>query len=411
MYNYARAYVKKDNHWDTEDVSNVTLQSLLSTYQNVRIIATFDTETAERGIDFKNNRTALSIADKSETVTDWLASLSEDTVVIDNTKVTFSEVQSVKHWNLYDLPVKVSGANAKFGEGQPIPNGMKTDLKIVSEVPEPQELSTKNIANNMLIALNGRVCKMSLIDGNAYAIDAYNKTVDGSNILSAIDFTDVGGLKQVDILEEMVTPIAQNADDVAMNRQRVVIDIGEAVPGSTPILILDGYLHILDGSYKRLGGTKLRVDINLTVAKQRASKHKQFNHDYIDSANLDYEGVDGSTFDVVKFMHQTDTFFAFVLTEDLCIFRERLTDTGTWGGYEHYRAPKGIIVSENFEYMPHTFEEVSAEHLSISVGDNEKNWAFWNTVNFNHNSKFGANAHTWPKTEFKKAYAFEMYTF
>lgn len=412
MYNYKRAYVKENFHWKELNVSSLTLVVILNKYQNVRIIATHGTETMERGIDLKNNRYVLSKSDKSQTVTAWLTTLVEAEVVHDNVKVTFNSVRCVKHWNLFDLPVKVTGANARFGEGVPIPVGMTTDLMITSNVEnEANELSTKNIAKNMLIAINGRVCKMDLVDGRAFAIDAYNKVSSNANVLSAIDFTDVGGLTQVNITEDMVTVIPQSPEEISMKRQRVTIELSEEVSGTTPILILDGYLHILDGSIKRVSGKLLEVTVRLDVALIRAGRHKAYVHDFVDNASLGGGGIDGNTFDVSKFLHQTDTFIAFVHNEDLCLFKEQLQQTKTLGGYEHYRAPKGIIVTDQMEYVPHIYEEVSATHLSISIGENIYDSSFVRDFNFNPASKFGDNRMNTKVRKYKKAYALEIYTF
>lgn len=410
MFNYVRAYVKNNNHWTEEDISTRTLVDLQSSYQNVRIIATYDVETSERGIDFKNNRYVLSRSDKTQDVTTWLAGLDPDMVSHDNTKVTFNEVQSVKHWNLYDLPVKITGANAKFGLGVPIPKGMTRDLELSSDVDDALEFSTVNISKNMLIAINGRICKMSSIDGRAFALDAYNKMDEGSNVMSAIDFTDVGGLQQVDITEDMVSEIIPTTLDNDMQRVRVTVDLPDISFDTTAILVMDGHLHVLDGSYKRLND-KMVINVNIPLALKRASRFKNFNHDFVASANVREKGIDGSTFDVKKYMHQTDTFIAFVNTNDLCIFKEPIQQTQTYGGYEHYRAPKGIVVSEEFEYMPHIFQEASAEHLAIVVADNIINRDIFKTSKFDPARPFANNKHTLIERKYKKAYIFEMYTF
>lgn len=412
MFNYIRAYVKKDNHWSQEDVSTRMLNDLLSAYQNVRLVVTYDTENAERGIDLKKNRYAMSTADKTNDVLTWLTVVDIDHLVFDNTKVSFNEVRSVKHWNLFDLPVKVEGANAKFGEGQPIPVGMKTDLKITSTAEQSSEISTRNIAKNMLIAINGRICKIDYVNDDGYIIDAYNKTYDGGNILSAIDFTDVGGLTQVNINEDMVDVMIRTPLDIDLKRTRCTVDIPPEIDGNvTPILVMDGHLHALDGNYKRLGLDKMLININLELAVKRASRFKQYNHTFVDSANVRESGIDGSSFDPKAYLHQTDSFIAFVHTNELCIFKEPLQQTQTYGGYEHYRAPKGIIVSEEFEYMPHIYQEVSAEHLAINVDYNLMNTNFFRRDDFDFQSRFANNKHTMRKRTYKKAYAFEMYVF
>lgn len=412
MYTYIKAYVKLDNHWREKDVSAETLLFVTNSYQNTRLVCTIVGETAERCIDFRGNRYALSMADNTQTITAWLSALDPATVSHDNTAVSFNQIQCVKHFDLFDLPVTVSKGNINYGVDVPIPVGMDKDLQIVSKANDKTELSTANLAKNCLFALNGRICITSFDTGRAFIVDARDKVAaTGGNVLSVIDFTDVGGLTQVNITADMVDAYVRNDKDISMKRQRVLINLPKAYLGTTPILVLDGHLHILDGSYRRKDGNKLFIDINLEHLMKRASQYKQTNHTYVNSANVREKGVDGKTFDVKKFLDQTDSFIAFVHTEELCLFKEPLQQTGLYGGYEHYRAPKGIVVSERMEYMPHRYEEVSAEHLSITVGDNVRRPFFFDGTGFDFQSKFADNTFTTARREYKKAYALEMYTF
>lgn len=410
MLNYIRAYVKKDNHWREEDISNRTILELKSNYQNVLVVATYNTETTERGIDFNNNRYALSTAVGTDTLNDWIQSVNVETLIFDFNRVSFNSVKCIRHRNLDDMPVKVEGANSLLGEDVPIPIGMKKDLMITSSSAEYTEFSTENISRNMLLAINGRICKTDYVDGRTFVLDAFNKVWDGGNVISAIDFTDVGGLEQSNITSDMVKVVPQSPTDISMNRQRCVVDIPEVIGVDvTPIIVLDGYLHILDGTYKRLSKDKMLINVNIELALKRASKFKQIEHLFVDYANVRHKGIDGSSFDVLKYLDETDSFMVFVKSSDLCIYREPLQQTNTYGGYEHYRAPKGIIISEEYEYMPHIYQEASEEHVAISVMDNRESTNIFKKQLFDITSGFSDNKHTNIKPKYKKAYALEIY--
>lgn len=412
MYAIVKCYVKSNYVWSEKDISAETLTSIIADYQSVRVTTLFTGDTVNSAFTFNQNIKALEEADKSLTLTAWLATFTTATLIGGPAPRGLSDSTAVDFYDFYDLPVTVERSNIGYGEGQKIPTGLSTDIRFKSNAPSYDERATANINKNMLIVLNGRIVDTSMVDNWCYIIDGVTRLNDeNSTTISAWDFTDIGGLTKHPLTVDNLRLIPRTPIDIVRNVSRVVATVETSMLGTVPMVIMDGNAHVMDGCYKELSTTEMLITVNHQTAITRALSRPHYNLGYIDAANVRGEGVVIDTFDAVKYLAQTDSFIAAINNDDIAFNTEKLTDTGVIGEYTHYRSPKGIIRFEDYTIAPYKISDYSEVGVAISTIDNIRMPLAADTVGWKALTSIGEGGVTSKKRRLMGAYAFDIYMF
>lgn len=412
MYIYKRAYVKLNWEWEEVDISSLVTQDVIDKYQDVKIIATIGTETAERGIRFKDNKGPLSLSDRTDDITTWLANMSSDNIKEEFVKKNWADVEYVKFVSISDYPIMIKAGNIGYAEGVPIPAGMSKDIMFKTDNISTDRYSTANIAKNMMFTLNGKVLQTEYRNEKVYAIDGVKRTFSTkANNFHIIDFTDVGGLTKHNISEGMVKVVDRSPKDITNGITRCLVTLPTVIGNTTPILVLDGYLHILDGTYETYDANKILISINHRTALTRAATNTRFPHSYVDASNVRLGGVYISSFRAMDFLSQSDSFIALIHTDRLSIRKETLGRTDIIGGYTHNRATEGMVFGEAGDLMPYHHNFANENFVCLAVGDNRRKYYLWDTQEFTDIVSLVDNEERTRREEYQHAYIKELYTF
>lgn len=372
MFNFVRSYVKKGLEWSSKDIRNEALSDILVNYANARIVVTWDTEPQEFSFTTKANRESVGLGITTNSLSQWLLTLPQDALVLGGAPAGLGSAQYVRYYEPWDIEtVKVETTNLNYGEGKVIPKGRRVDIRLQTQHEGLDYRTTANLAKNCLMVVNGRIVQTHYQAEWWYGLTAGESLLkEDRNDIGLLDFTAVGGIEITPITPDNATTVVRTLSDQLRHITRVKLSMPKPMTGRTPILVVDGHIHILDGTYREVSKYNLLVEVDHSVAIQRARKRAGEALGYVQSANVRENSVNNATFDAGKYLAETDSFVVMVNTDDLSLHKERIPTTNIYGTLRHYRAPEGLVVYENRQIAHYRVTDYNEHVVSISVGDN-----------------------------------------
>jgi hypothetical protein len=416
MYTINTCFVKKDFEWDVAAIEFERIELLLADYQRIRVVVDYNYQgvSTQKMIDLTDNKGLISPTDRKRSLTEWITSLKNDSLVGVTDPIYPASAKSVMMRDSFFYQLKIDVGNHKFGPGNTLPYGEDKDLIITSN-PKVKTFDKRHVVHlkdNALFCVNGQICRHYWNYDQIYLIDGHRK-INGTrdNVISVIDFTDIGGFDIVDLKDSNVKVAPQSTTDKKLQRTRAIVTLPKVVSGYTPILVLDGQMHILDGSYKIVADNQILINIDHMAAIKKALRYPFNRLDWLDPANVLLTGIRADHFYTQEFLTQTDSFIVMVKTSELSLKRESMSPTGLHGCYTHYRMPKGIMFFEDYTLAPYMTDGHTQYTVSLQTIDNRRmNWALWSQTN---NSKvLPTTTHTERgKAPLMDAFVIELYVF
>lgn len=372
MFNFVRSYVKIGLEWSAKDIRNEPLTQILSSYANARIVVTWDAEPQEYSFRINDNRDTIGLGITTNSLDQFLQTLQRDALVLGGAPGGLGSASYVRYYEPWDLAtVNVETTNVGYGEGKEIPVGRRVDVRMQTQYSDVDHRSTKNIAKNSLMVVNGRVVQTHYQDGWWYGLTAGESLLkEDRNDIGILDFAAVGGIEITPVTADNATTIIRTLSDQMRHITRVKISMDRPMTGRTPILVMDGHIHVLDGVYDEVSANHLLVEVDHSVAIQRARKRSGEKLGYVQSANVRENAVNNATFNAAEYMATTDTFIVMVDTDDLSLHAERIPTTNIYGTMRHYRSPEGLVVFENRQISHYRVTDYNEHVVNVSVGDN-----------------------------------------
>lgn len=410
MYTLKKSYIKKDFGWSEKDISSETLATVLK-YQNARITIQWDTEPAKDF--FTNVNTELLYGhEMTKLFSVWLGEQTKGSLKTTKKARGLVEANVVKFINLDQYEVTAEVGNIRYGDGVAIPVGLDTDIKFTNQLPDYDERSIANITKNCLAVVNGSIYTMAKNGKWGYIMGGNEALrLEKENIISLIDFTSVGGIDTIPIDKTTTKVLDRTKDDIARNITRVRITSSKPITDCTPLLVLDGYLHVLDGSYKEVSATEMVVEVNHIRSLFRAAQKPRFSRNWVSPANLRQFGMNLKTFDIVGYLAATESFMVLVCSADLCMHREPVTPTDINGIYSHYRAPMGIMYFDDMTLAPYYISDYNEHSVALNTIENHRPTYTFATVDLATTTGIAEYGYTAPDNYFKDAWILDLYTF
>lgn len=411
MYNYLRGYVKVNRAWIEKDISAESIETILSSYEDAKIISTWDSGAEEFQIPLNTNRNIFNNAVQTLPLITYLSTFTTEDLATAKTITGLIDARAVNMKDLYDFNITSTCGNINYGEGQEVPIGMEWDLKFKTDFDDADEASTVNINKNMLVAINGLIHQTYLRDGWIYVQYAMRQMLtDNSNVASVINFTDVGGLEKYDITEDNIRVVTRSSEDVSRMITRVVVTTPEPINDKTALLVINGYLHILDSSYKEISANEIVIEIDHRTAFDRIARKSREPMDYVNAANVRGNGVDVSEFDAIEYLTKSVSFVAAVKTTDLSILKEKVGHTKIKNQYTHYRAPLGLMVYETNELAPYYISDYNEKEVALNVFDNTRKNLNLHTAGLTTQGGLGKTYLSSAEYDLMSAWTIDLYT-
>jgi hypothetical protein len=212
-----------------------TIENLYKKYSSIRLEMT-NKYSKEKGVVLLDEY--FPNMDRSKTIEEWLESIGEARLNYTNLKVNLGRkgliYQEVLSNHFKVIPV----AKGKLSDDDLSRKFNYDDLFITKEGVDPIDLQ-----KHVLFTVNGFLHQTDANSKGLWVTDGY-KTIRRrkKHCIGAISFENLGSVKQIDIKEDMLSKLNEKVGYYS----ECVIDIGEDVSNKTVMLVLGGYLHVLD---------------------------------------------------------------------------------------------------------------------------------------------------------------------
>lgn len=244
--------VGSGGRWTSIDIGNLTFQEIYQNY--LRVIATLSNP-------FDNGETSLDLATIQYTVPDVTVTFDQYLINIGNASLPTSTTLPV----LKTTYAKYSDA---FLAGYTV-TAISPDAAVDSQLPDSDKTWLYLTQSGVDFTLFGQSCMVSVngfyhyMDSDitgAYVRDGMvSQTLSGENQIGIYNLGYLGSLQYIDLVPSMIYKQVPSGS----LSNGVYINIGQDITTSTIILVLGGYLHVLDETtFTRVGDTTIKVDWN-----------------------------------------------------------------------------------------------------------------------------------------------------
>lgn len=375
MYQLVSAIAKPmggDTRWEAVEIGNLTFPYLYATYSKIYAVLTNPYITGQLSLNLEDIRGVAG--GLNVTFNDYLVSLGNKSLP------TSSEIPSI------------APKYAKWADGfhagytiQPIHPDYAWDIPL--PVSDKKWLGLRKpgvdydlFYKSCLVTVNG-FFHMTDTDGLGISVIDGNKSnqMSRQNQLGILSFREVGELSFIPIKPEMV----YKQNDRQFLKDRLYIDAGQNLDGKVVMLVFGGYLHVMDGSYYRVGDTSIAVDIcNFSLLERIYESWK-----YIDLSSLGLEKDQTNEFKIdmeqlysdevlTAYASLSQSFIVLLDAENVFVERDQIERTPNPGSYISHERPVWPLVT-GMGKMPEYWFAQEHPQWSINLHDS-----------FSHNYNF-----------------------
>jgi hypothetical protein len=338
MYQLVSAIAKPidgETRWQDLDLSALTFIQIYSLYSKVFAVLTNSFLDAPVSLDFADIRDKVGTLDV--TFSDWLVTNGNLTLPTSDT-IPKIDTTFVRYADAFHAGYTVAPIHDLFAPDTELPPGAKTSLYLTKS-----GLDVDLFVKNCLVSVNG----FFHVTDKAYkGIRVMKGDVSRQKSLEAQvgvhSFREVGELELIPITKEML--YKQSPD--GLYSQQTYIDIGKDIGDRTMLLVLGGYLHVLDNTYYRVGDHQYCIDFQNYPMAKRFYESEPF----LDFSSLPYEKNERNKFELSVADLKSDafieayatlpqSFFVVVDTNDLYVELSKLENAQLPGMYVSHVPP------------------------------------------------------------------------
>jgi hypothetical protein len=339
MYTFVSALAKTSaagSRWQTVDLSTMVMSDIFRLYESAYAVLTNPLYTGQQSLDM--NLIRAQAESSSLTFADYLAGLGNEALPTTTTSYSvttkYAHYRNARRANYTIEPISPLGSMSS--------SILVQDRDWLSVTRENTDIDL--LFKSCLFSVNGFIHR-SDSDGHRVYVEDGMKSArhSGHTQLGITSFRELGELQFVSITPEMIhrryadTPLAS----------RMYIDVGQHYEG-TPMLVLGGYLHVMDPStFSRVSDTIFVINFqNYPLRDRYFESVKRID---LSSLGLDHQPADSSRIaddelhsdDVlIKYATLSQSFLVFLSNEDLFLERHAMQRTRIPNLYTAYTQPK-----------------------------------------------------------------------
>lgn len=380
--------------WASIDISDIPMNQLYATYK--RVIATLTNPYVSGQVGLDLNVIQEQTQGLTLTFNQFLASIGNAAL---ETMTTIPQIDTV--YALYTDAFKAGytvepiAPNASLTS--PATPAQKTNLYLKNP-----NIAMSKFYQSCMVTVNGFYHFVDC-DGNA----AYVRDGDVSRQISAyaqcgiLCFNDLGTIEYVDLTADMVYNQVTEAGTVPL-QYRTYINTGVSIGSKIPILVLGGYLHVLDNkTFQQVNDTCLMIDMENYPMLNRYYESLP----YLDFSSLglpttrtnaNQVGVTDLLSDetIKAYIGMSQSFLVLLDASDVFVDRQWVRTTPFPGKYLTGFTPNYPLVTgygRMCEYWTVT-EDTLYTQYSLTIADGIKwNYVFNTTQNPNDETSVGSN--------------------
>jgi hypothetical protein len=278
-YQYKAAIARSkglDGTWSSIDAGGMQLNALLGDYSKVYLTLTNPVLTSDVYLDLDAVRYQIAPSSIPRTLNDYLVSVGNATLPTLDALPEFT-VAPAMYSDAWRAGFTVQPVDIGRNPNAQLPVGAKNDLLLSKP---GQDFS--QVAKYALVTVNGFFHRTGGSPEGIYVVDGGKSgRIRNDNQVGVYSFKDVADLDIIPITPEMV----YKTDPSETYGEFAHVRLPYSMDGKTLLLVLGGYLHVLDDTYKLVGERSVKIDFNNYPLPERI-----FEAQYsIDISGLDLE--------------------------------------------------------------------------------------------------------------------------
>lgn len=339
MYQLVSAHAKTGvagSRWQSVDLSTMLMADIFRLYESVYAVLTNPLYTGQQSLDLNLIRTTGEAL--MQTFNDYLTSLGSASLPTTTTAYSVS-TKYVKYRNARKANYTIEPISPLGSIGSSI---LVQDRQWLSVTRAETDMNL--LFNSCLFTVNGFIHRSDSDGIRVYVEDGMKSArIAQRTQLGITSFRELGSLNFVNITADM---IHRRYADTPLS-SRMYIDVGQHYEG-TPMLVLGGYLHVLDPNvFSRVSDTIFVINFQNFPLRDRYFEsldridlsplgldHQPSNLRRIDDAELHSDLV------LTKYATLSQSFLVFLSNEDLFLARHAMARTHIPNAYIGYTEPQ-----------------------------------------------------------------------
>lgn len=257
MYQLISAIAKNiedDTRWHNVDIGSMPMRDIYATYSAV--IATLKDTFATNNVSLDLGLLRAKAGGLTTTLNDYLTANGNITLPT-STDLPVINTRYAKYADAFHAGYKIEAVAPGVAPDAQLPPSEKTWLHLTKKISPPDyHLMYKSV----LPVVNGFIHASDADDNGFYVQNGMkSQMISGSNMLGLVSFREIGELAFVPITPDMI----YRQNDRQLLKNQCFIDTQQDVSQKTVMLVLGGYLHVLDEStFFRVSDSSFCINFN-----------------------------------------------------------------------------------------------------------------------------------------------------
>ena len=247
--------------WVNVDISNMSFNDIFQTY--LRVIATLSNpfDSAPTALDLA--QIEYTVADPSITFGQYLQNVGNASLPTTPSPPVINTVYA-KYNDAFNAGYSVTPVSLDAAIDSQLPDAAKTSLKLTdytnASAPEAIPINFSLFNKSCMVSVNGYWHYMAADASGALVRDGMVSCVKSNrNTIGIWSLADLGSIEYIDLKPEMI----YTQDPSSSLSKGVYIDIGQDISNKTVLLVIAGYLHVVDDRFpvfSRVGDQVVKID-------------------------------------------------------------------------------------------------------------------------------------------------------
>lgn len=379
--------------WVDVDISNLSFTDIFQTY--LRCIATLSNP-------FDSGPTALDLSSIEYTITDPSITFSQYLQNLGNASLPTTPNPPViktvyaKYNDAFNAGYQVTPISLDAAIDSQLPDAAKTSLKLTDYTnavePESAPINWTLFGKSCMVSVNGYWHYTVADSTGAYVRDGMTSCVKSNrNTIGVWSLAELGSIQCVDLKPEMI----YKQDPNSSLSKGVYINIGQDISKKTVLLVLGGYLYVIDDRYpsmQRVGDQVIKIDWGNLPYIDRYFE----SVDTLDLSSLNLTHTDNNPSQVLvselmsdaaitAYCSLSQSFVVLLDNTEVFVDYQKVTDTGVPGVYVGYEEPFWPLITGHGKVSEWWSTEETGQ-WGVCIADSRFDTRTYNTTDLPLNS-------------------------
>lgn len=352
--------------WGPVDIGTMPMRQIYSNYREVLATLSNPFLVQEVCLDLKDIRSQYGGLDI--TFNQLLIDIG-DTALPTSIRLPEITTQYAKYADAFHAGYKVKAVHPSISQDTDLPAKDKPWLLL-----SRNETNYQDLANNCVALVNGFVHRIESSPQGAYVVDGMkSQWMSGNNQIGLISFRELGTIKAIPITDDMVYA----NDGSGSLKTRCYINVKEDFSTKSVLLVIGGYLHVLDSqTFFRVGTNSLAVDFENYPLYNRffeSNKYLDFSDFPLDRTDQNDQEVSTEQLQgdacIRKLMTMSQSFIILLDNQNLYVDRDYVLKSRVPGRFISYYRPDFPLITGNGMLANYWYTHEDGQY-SLAVKDN-----------------------------------------